>query len=167
MLALPERLGIKLEEGLRSLVVLKLDKDGAFEEPLLGATKANRVGGTVWGEESFDVKLRAGLFITKTLCVDRSRLGLGSWGSGIIWEFALDFFETFRASNFKALAISEGGNNSRNGTEAFHATEGAKSLNLDWQVVGTISGIPHELVRRKIAITKVKFDLLATVSGLW
>lgn len=163
VLGLPERLGVKLEERIRSLFVLELDKDRALEELLLGATEANRVGGTVWGEESFDVKLRAGLLIAKTLCVDGSRLGLGSWGSGIICEFTPDFFETFGTSNFEELAISEGGNNSRMGTEALHATEGAKSRNLDWQVVGTICGIPHELVPREVAVTKVKFDLLASV----
>lgn len=74
MLSLPEWLGIKSKECLGRSIILKFDEDGALEQLLVGAAKAYRVGGTVWSEESFNVKLRAGLLITETLCVNGARL---------------------------------------------------------------------------------------------
>ena len=140
MLAFPEWLGLEIEKLLASLNILELDEDRALEQFHIGATKANRVNWSVWGEESFDVELRAGLFISETLGVDRSSLRWGPFDVRVVCKFALDFFETFWASNFEELTFSESCNNSTDGLEALHAAKGgADLLNFDRQVVGAIS----------------------------
>jgi hypothetical protein len=162
-LALPEWLRVKSKEGISSGIIRELDEDRALEQLLWSATKANRVGGTIWGKESFNVKLRARLLVTKTFGVDGSRLGLGARGIRVVWLSAFNFFKTFWTSNFEEVAVSERSNNRTNWFEASHTTESTDCFNFDWQVVSTISGVPQVLVSRKVAVAKVKLDLFATM----
>jgi len=148
MLSQPKRLLLKSEKSGCELIVLELNEDRALEELLIGAAKANLVEGTVRREEGFDVELRARLFIAEALCIDWTRLGLGSRNGRIIWNSTLDFFETLWTSNLEELTISESGDDSRDWLEALHTLEFANLGNLDRAVLGAIGEVPQVGVSR-------------------
>ncbi len=68
--ALPGRLGVQVDEGVGELRRLKLDKDGALEEILLGAPELDQLDGAKGNEEGLDVELGRLSFLSKALDVD-------------------------------------------------------------------------------------------------
>jgi len=90
VLALPKRLGFEFKKLLGSLIIVKFDKDGAFEELLVGTAETNGVGRTVWSEERLNIELGGWFFVAKALDIDTARICLGSGDRGVERDLALN-----------------------------------------------------------------------------
>jgi hypothetical protein len=129
MLALPERLGVELQESFSGLLIMELHKDRSFEELILVTAKNNSVGGTVGGEESFNVELRAGLLVAEALCVDRSLLGLIAFRpSGVISDLALDLLFPLFANDIEESTVPKCSNDCFVWLITMHALEAVNVL---------------------------------------
>jgi hypothetical protein len=109
-------------------------------------------------KECFNIKLRSWKFCAKALNIDDARFS-GVLFVRIIWNFALDLFKAFRASNVEENAVSQGIDNVRI-VELPHPAEFVDQGDFNRQIVDAISLLVEKIIIAQIGITKIEVDLI-------
>lgn len=173
VLALPLGLGIELQESLLFLFRLEFNENASLEGLVGCATETDGVCGTVGREERFNVELGAGFLISKSLSVDTPAHGLvledlddvGVMVRGHrLGEGVLAAHAGVVVGKLERLRRLESFDDGAERLEAAHALEGMQEVKRNGVVGASANLGEQELVRDKVGVREVEFNLLADLN---